>query len=168
MNIHTIVLFIFVTRLPEGSTQTDFFTAGVYTVTQEALDEAPEKYGRFLLQILDEMQTVQVPPVEDWDNCNVRYRVGPAKQNSSIQLITNSLKLTLAVSASLLQCTIATTIENELLLQLKTNLVYYTVRRKLVACNSPKSPRRKQLVKNESGNLAAKSTDRPNTNLMPP
>ena len=113
MKIHPIVLFIFVTRLPEGSTQTDFFTAGVYTVTQEALDEAPERYGRFLLQILDEMQTVQVPLVEDWDNCNVRYRVGPANQNSSIQLITNSLKLTLAVSAALLQCTIATTIENE-------------------------------------------------------
>ena len=41
---------------------------------------------------------MQMPLQEDWDNCDVRYRVGPANRNSSIQLIPNTLKLVFAVS----------------------------------------------------------------------
>ena len=48
---------------PAGGADPYTFEAGVYVITQNALDEAPYRYGNFLQQILRRMEKQKMPQV---------------------------------------------------------------------------------------------------------
>ena len=97
-----ILATLFICQYPQNSRQTNSFTAGAHKITQQALDDAPERYAKFVLEILQQLELVHIPAEEDWPSCHWhhtnRYRLLPVDRKSFINLIPNTLKLTLAVS----------------------------------------------------------------------
>jgi hypothetical protein len=77
-----------------------WFQAASYVMTQEALDEAPYRYAKFLDDALRKIEAKEFPYFSNGDACGslfhpaLRYRVGTAGQGSRLRIVDNSLKVT--------------------------------------------------------------------------
>ena len=76
---------------PEGE-----FLAGTFILTQKSLNEAPYRYAGMLRQALDRAEEKDPPSQEpDESTCSVRYKIAPSGRRSKLNIVENTLSLTL-------------------------------------------------------------------------
>ena len=73
--------------------QDNWFEAATYVVTQDALDEAPYRYAKFLDEGLKKLEQQDFPMISNGDPCDIRYRLGPAQERSKLTLLKDTIKV---------------------------------------------------------------------------
>ena len=93
MTVYHFLILLIATGVGGQSGQSAWFQAATYVVTQDALDEAPYRYAKFLDEGLRELEKKDFPMMSNGDPCGERYRIGPAQEHSRLTLLKNTIQV---------------------------------------------------------------------------